>query len=61
MRFDVLIKHKYDIILLSLFMLIVLIFYTIFGSQVSEIQSEINQDIQTQKIHDKLIVSSVYS
>lgn len=61
MNFDTIKKYKLDIILLALFMFIILIFTTIFGSQTSIIQQEIASNLETKEVHDKLVISSVNS
>lgn len=58
---DTILLYKYDIILLSLFMFIALIFFIVFDSYITKDTDEIDNSITTKKVHDELVISSVYS
>lgn len=55
------IQYKYDIVLLALFMLITLIFFTLFQSYIDKNIDTLDESITTKKVHDELVISSVYS
>ena len=58
---ETIIQYRYDIVLLALFMLITLIFFTLFQSYIDKNMDTIDETITTKKVHDELVISSVYS